>query len=278
MDLALADKRALVTGGSRGIGRAVARAACPRGCRRRDRVARGREALGGDGGGHCARERPPRAWPIMADTGDDASGASAMVARGGGRRGRGHRHPGELRRRRPAGRGRGASPRGGSRLRAASQRRHEREGDGLPALRDEVAPHMQRAGVGADHQRLRARGTADGLDDWQHAQRRGGCHDEEPRRRTGAARHNVTVVHPGVTRTEGDAGRDRTARAAGQGVTPEGEVERRMGGGERNPPPRRRARDRLRSSRSWRRRSRSRSPAMQSRPAAGRHGRSTTDC
>ena len=85
MDLQLTGKRAIVTGGSRGIGKAVARALGDEGC---DVViaARGRDAL--DAAAAELRAATGRAVvPIVVDTGDDESVrtmvAAAMAALGG---------------------------------------------------------------------------------------------------------------------------------------------------------------------------------------------------
>lgn len=78
MDLQLADTRAIVTGGSRGIGKAVARALATEGCdvvvaaRGADALRRAADELAGTTG--------RRVIPITVDTGDDAS-VRALVDR-----------------------------------------------------------------------------------------------------------------------------------------------------------------------------------------------------
>jgi NAD(P)-dependent dehydrogenase (short-subunit alcohol dehydrogenase family) len=76
MDLELTDRRALVTGGSRGIGLAAARALAGEGADVA-LVARGREALE-QAAERVASESGRRAIAVPADTGDDAS-VTAMV-------------------------------------------------------------------------------------------------------------------------------------------------------------------------------------------------------
>jgi len=84
MDLQLRGKRALVTGASRGIGKAIARALAAEGVELA-LVARGREALEA-AAAELARETGSRVVPIVADTGDDASvramGATVRAALG----------------------------------------------------------------------------------------------------------------------------------------------------------------------------------------------------
>ena len=77
MDLQLTGKRAIVTGGSRGIGKAVARALAAEGC---DVViaARGRDALEA-AAGELTAATGRRVVPLVVDTGDDES-VRAMVA------------------------------------------------------------------------------------------------------------------------------------------------------------------------------------------------------
>jgi NAD(P)-dependent dehydrogenase (short-subunit alcohol dehydrogenase family) len=78
MDLDLTDRRALVTGGSSGIGLAIARALAAEGADVA-LVARGREALEA-ASERVAGESGRRAIAVTADTGDDAS-VAAMVER-----------------------------------------------------------------------------------------------------------------------------------------------------------------------------------------------------
>ena len=77
MDLQLTGKRAIVTGGSRGIGKAVAGALAAEGC---DVVivARGEPALA-EAAGELAAATGRRVMPVTADTGDDGS-VRAMVS------------------------------------------------------------------------------------------------------------------------------------------------------------------------------------------------------
>jgi NAD(P)-dependent dehydrogenase (short-subunit alcohol dehydrogenase family) len=77
MDLQLTGRRAIVTGGSRGIGRAVARALAAEGCDVA-LVARDPEALA-RAARELARESGRRVIGVPADTGDDAA-VAAMVA------------------------------------------------------------------------------------------------------------------------------------------------------------------------------------------------------
>jgi NAD(P)-dependent dehydrogenase (short-subunit alcohol dehydrogenase family) len=76
MDLGLTDKRALVTGGSRGIGKAVASVLAAEGCDVAI-AARGQEALEATAG-ELAAASGRRVVPVVADTGSDES-VRAMV-------------------------------------------------------------------------------------------------------------------------------------------------------------------------------------------------------
>jgi NAD(P)-dependent dehydrogenase (short-subunit alcohol dehydrogenase family) len=76
MDLELTGRRAIVTGGSRGIGRAVARALAAEGCDVA-LVARDKEALAA-AAGDLAAESGRRVIGVAADTGDDGA-VAAMV-------------------------------------------------------------------------------------------------------------------------------------------------------------------------------------------------------
>src|SRR4051794_30958269 len=77
MDLGLSGKRAIVTGGSRGIGKAVATTLVQEGCDVAI-VARGQEALAASAA-EISKATGARVVPITADTGSDES-VRAMVA------------------------------------------------------------------------------------------------------------------------------------------------------------------------------------------------------
>ena len=154
MDLQLTGKRAIVTGGSKGIGKADRADAGRRGVRRRRRRRGPRRR---------SRRRPTRSRPrpaaasspITVDTGEDAS-VRALVATAPPTPRR-HRHPRQQRRQaaRP-----GAAAEARRRHRHAVLGRHERQGARLPALRPGRRPGDDRPGLGPDHQRLRASAPA----------------------------------------------------------------------------------------------------------------------
>lgn len=77
MDLQLAGKRALVTGGTRGIGKAIARVLAVEGC---EVMIAGRDAAAlATSASELTAETGRRVLPVVVDTGDDAS-VQAMVA------------------------------------------------------------------------------------------------------------------------------------------------------------------------------------------------------
>jgi NAD(P)-dependent dehydrogenase (short-subunit alcohol dehydrogenase family) len=220
VDLELGGKTAIVTGGSRGIGKAVARELAREGVDVA-LVARGQEALE-QAARELGDETGRRLLPIAADTGQDAS-VKAMVERAAEALGRLDilvncaAQPG----------GQSAPPK-------------------LPEINDdnfypdfnvkvmgylrcarEVAPHMQRQGWGRiiNISGLAARQTGTTIGSIRNVSvvaLTKNLADE-----LGPHGINVTVVHPGLVRTEATP-RVVAARAQQLGVSPE-EVEKRMG-------------------------------------------------
>jgi NAD(P)-dependent dehydrogenase (short-subunit alcohol dehydrogenase family) len=222
MDLELAGKTAIVTGGSRGIGRAIARELAREGVDVA-LVARSREALEA-AAGELAAETGRAVVAVPADTGDDES-VRGMVgsvleafahidilvncaARAGGQ---------------------GAVPR----LEEITGQDFWEDMNvkvlGYLRCAREVAPHMKRQGWGRiiNISGLAARQSGSTIGSMRNvavAAMTKNLADE-----LGPHGINVTVVHPGLTRTEATAGVVE-ARARGQGVEP-AEIERRMAEG-----------------------------------------------
>ncbi len=144
MDLDLRGKTAIITGGSRGIGKAIARELSREGVDSAI-VARGREALETTAK-ELAAETGGRFIPITADTGNEESvqgmvqqAATALgqldilvncAARAGG----------------------GPAPGLARYYRRVFLGRHEREGHGVPSLRQRGGALHEPAGLGADYQ------------------------------------------------------------------------------------------------------------------------------
>ncbi|MEX1021561.1 MAG: SDR family NAD(P)-dependent oxidoreductase, partial [Dehalococcoidia bacterium] len=223
MDLQLTGKRAIVTGGSRGIGKAVARALALEGVDVA-LVARGREALDATAG-DLARETGRTVIAAPADTGDDASvramvqevvqalgGVDILVNCAA----------------QPGGQGRVPS------LEEISAEEHfwpdmNVKVMGYLRCAQAVAPHMKAAGWGRiiNVSGLAARQSGSTVGSMRNvavAAMTKNMADE-----LGPHGINVTVVHPGLTRTEATAG-VVARRAEATGEPPE-DIERRMAEG-----------------------------------------------
>jgi NAD(P)-dependent dehydrogenase (short-subunit alcohol dehydrogenase family) len=219
MDLELRDKVALVTGGSRGIGKAIARELAREGADVAI-AARGHDALAATAQ-ELAQETGRRIVPVVADTGDDAS-VQAMV-----------RQVVE------------AFGRADILVNCAAQPGGQSVPPTLPEITGDlfwadmnvkvlgylrcaqaVAPHMIRQGWGriVNISGLAARQTGSAIGSMRNVAvvaLTKNLADE-----LGPHGINVTVVHPGTTRTERTAD-VLTRRAAEQGIAVE-EAERRM--------------------------------------------------
>jgi NAD(P)-dependent dehydrogenase (short-subunit alcohol dehydrogenase family) len=222
MDLQLDGKRALVTGGTRGIGKAVAAALAAEGC---DVVIAGRDGAAlAASAAELAERSGRRVIPVVADTGDDAS-VEAMVAACVGDLGGLDILVNNA-----------AKPLGQSAPPKLADITTELFWDdvnvkvmGYLRCAKAAAPHMIASGWGRiiNISGLGARSTGSAIGSVRNvgvAALTKNLADELGRRGI-----NVTVVHPGLTRTE------RTpavvaARAQAAGVEP-AEAERRMGAG-----------------------------------------------
>ncbi len=219
MDLELGGRVAIVTGGSRGIGRAVARELALEGADVA-LTARGREALEATAA-EIARESGRRVVPVVADTGDEASvramveqvvatlgGVDILVncaAKAGGQ---------------------GPVPRLAEITDAAFFDDMNVKVMGYLRCAREVAPHMVARGWGRiiNVSGLAARQSGSTIGSMRNvavAAMTKNLADE-----LGPHGVQVTVVHPGLTRTEATP-RVIADRAAAQGVPPE-QVERRL--------------------------------------------------
>jgi len=224
MDLQLQGKRALVTGGSRGIGKAIARALAAEGASVVI-VARGREALEATAA-ELERETGGRVVPIVADTGDDASvramGEQAQAALGG---------IDILVNCAAEAAGQGQRVAGTKDVTAEQHLFPEMNVKVMGYLRcaQAVVPGMKAAGWGRiiNVSGLAARSAGSIVGSIRNVSVTAltkNMADE-----LGPHGINVTVVHPGLTRTEATAG-VIARRAEATGATPE-EVEQRMAEG-----------------------------------------------
>lgn len=219
MDLELNGKAAIVTGGSRGIGKAIARELAREGVDVAI-VARGREALGA-AAEELAKETRRRIIPIAADTGNDDS-VRAMVRQASEALGRLDilvncaAKPG----------GQGPVPALPDLTQQLVWEDMNVKVLGYLRCAREVAPSMRRQGWGRiiNISGLGARQSGSTITSMRNVAvvaMTKNLADE-----LGPFGINVTVVHPGTTRTEATP-RVMAEQARSQGVSPE-EVERRM--------------------------------------------------
>ncbi len=223
MDLELRNKRALVTGGSRGIGKAIARALALEGADVAI-LARNEPPLAA-AATELSRESGRKVVPVVADTTDDAQVARAVAeavrALGGGIDilVNAAAEPG----------GYAPPPRLGELTGAFFQREMDIKVMGYIRCAREVAPHMQAQGWGriVNVSGLAARQAGNTVGSMRNvavAALTKNLADE-----LGPVGINVTVVHPGMTRTERTASGVR-AQAKAQGVS-EQVIEQRMADG-----------------------------------------------
>ena len=219
MDLELTGKTAIVTGGSRGIGKAIARELAAEGVDVAI-AARGREALD-DAAAELGAETGRRIVPIVADTGDDAS-VKAMVDRAVAELGRVDILVNCA-----------ARPLGSAPVPSLDEITDEHfwadvnvKVMGYIRCAREVAPHMRRQGWGriVNVSGLASRMTGSTIGSIRNVAV--GAMTKNLADELGPHGTNVTVVHPGYTWTERTPGM-LEARARAQGVSPE-EVERQM--------------------------------------------------
>ena len=223
MDLQLLGKRALVTGGSRGIGKAIARALALEGCDVA-LLARGAQPLAATAA-ELAQASGRAVIGVVADTTDDAQ-VTAAVAEAVGRLGGGIdilvNAAAE-----PA--GYAAPPRLAEITGSFFQREMDIKVMGYLRCARAVAPHMQtqRWGRIVNISGLAARQSGNTVGSMRNvavAAMTKNLADE-----LGPSGINVTVVHPGLTRTERTAGLVQ-AQARAQNVS-EQDIEKRMAEG-----------------------------------------------
>jgi NAD(P)-dependent dehydrogenase (short-subunit alcohol dehydrogenase family) len=222
MDLGLSGKRAIVTGGTRGIGKAIARTLASEGC---DVVVAGRDADAlAATAAELAAATGRRVEPVTVDTGDDASVAAmvaACVERLGG--------VDILVNNAAKPMGQAAPPRLADITTELFWDDVNVKVMGYLRCAREVAPHMVAAGWGriVNVSGLGARSTGSAVGSVRNV----GVAALTKNLADELGRHgiNVTVVHPGLTRTE------KTAAVVGEREAATGaepaEIERRMGAG-----------------------------------------------
>ena len=219
MDLELTGKTAIVTGGSRGIGKAIARELASEGVDVAI-AARGREALD-DAAAEIGAETGRRVVPVVADTGDDES-VKAMVDRAAAELGRIDILVNCA-----------ARPLGSAPVPSLAEITDDHfwadmnvKVMGYLRCAREVAPHMREQGWGriVNVSGLASRMTGSAIGSMRNVAV--GALTKNLADELGPHGINVTVVHPGYTWTERTPGMIE-ARAQAQGVSPE-EVERQM--------------------------------------------------
>ena len=240
MDLELRTKRALVTGGSRGIGKAIARGLALEGASVA-LLARDAERLAASRRGARATRPARRVVAVVADTSDEAqverAVAEAVAALGGGI---------DILVNAAAEPGGYAAPPALAEIDAAHlQREIDVKVMGYLRCARAVAPHMkaQRWGRIVNLSGLAARQTGNTVGSIRNvavAALTKNLADE-----LGPDGINVTVVHPGLTRTERTAALRRRRAPQAQGIERGGDREA-DGRRQLDPPPRRRARGRRR--------------------------------
>ena len=222
MDLELEGKTAIVTGGSRGIGKAIARELAREGVDVAI-AARNMEALEATAR-ELAGETGRRIVPLQADTGDGEA-VSRMTAQAAEALGRIDILVNNA-----------ARPGGQAPPPSLEQITDEMFWEdvnvkvlGYLRCAQAVAPHMKAQGWGriVNISGMAARSTGSTIGSMRNVSVAAMCKNLADE--LGPHGINVTVVHPGLTRTEATAG-VVAARAESEGVTP-GEIEAQMAGG-----------------------------------------------
>ena len=182
MDLKLEGKTAIVTGGSRGIGKAIARELAREGVDVAI-AARNMDAL--EATARELAEETGRRIVSAAGRHRRRSGREPHGRTGGGGAGS-HRHPGQQR---GATWRTGRAPDAGADYRRDVLGGRERQGPRLSEVRPGCRAAHEGAGLGPHRQHQRHGGQVYGLDHRQHEKRVGLGDVQEPRRRAGPPRH-----------------------------------------------------------------------------------------